>query len=124
MRAWLEQLEAEDDPRAALAWLAGREVAIGEDELNAARRRSMLLLAAGGDPHRALDLDGRAVTALADELDSPGRRDELAEGLARLREEAAGLPQVAESIDELLVDPELAWRGLACGLLAEELADE
>ena len=124
MRAWLEQLEAEEDPRAALAWLAGREVAIGEDELNAARRRSMLLLAAGGDPHRALDLDGRAVTALADELDSPGRRGELAEGLARLREEAAGLPQVAESIDELLDAPELAWRGLACGLLAEELADE
>ena len=124
MRQWLEQLEQEDDPRAALAWLAGREVAIGEGELNAARRRAMLLLAAGGDPHRALDLDGRAVTALADELDSPGRRAELAEGLVRLQAEAVGLPRLAEALDELLAEPELAWRGLACGLLAEELADE
>jgi hypothetical protein len=124
VREWLEQLEAEDDPRAALAWLAGREVAIGDEELNAARRRAMLLLAAGGDPHRSLDLDGRAVTALADELDSPMRRAELTEGLVRLRDEAAGLPQVGEAIDALLDDSELAWRGLACGLLAEEIADE
>jgi hypothetical protein len=124
VRAWLEQLETEDDPRAALAWLAGREVGFGEDELNAARRRALLLLAAGGDPHRALQLDGRAVTALADELDSPGRRIELAEGLARLRSQAAGLPEVLGAIEALLDDSDLAWRGLACGLLAEELADE
>ena len=124
MREWLHQLEAEDDPRAALAWLAGREVAIGDEELNAARRRAMLLLAAGGDPHRSLDLGGRAVIALADELDSPARRTELTEGLERLRDEAAGLPHVGEAIDALLDDPDLAWRGLACGLLAEELADE
>ena len=124
MREWLEQLEDEEDPRAALAWLAGREVAIGQLELNAARRRAMLLLATGGDPHRALDLDGRAVTALADELDSPGRRAELAEGLVRLQAEAADLPRLGEALEALLDDPELAWRGLACGLLAEELADE
>jgi hypothetical protein len=124
VREWLEQLEAEDDPRAALAWLAGREVAIGDEELNAARRRAMLLLAAGGDPHRSLDLDGRAVTALAAELDSPERRGQLTAGLAQLRKDAAGLPQVSEAIDALLEDPDLAWRGLTCGLLAEELADD
>jgi hypothetical protein len=112
VREWLEQLEREDDPRAALAWLAGREVAIGDEELNAARRRAMLLLAAGGDPHRAL------------ELDTPPRRTELAEGLARLQAEVDGLPHVAQALDALLADPDLAWRGLACGLLAEELADE
>jgi hypothetical protein len=124
VREWLEQLEAEDDPRAALAWLAGREVAIGDEELNAARRRAMLLLAAGGDPQRALEFEGRAVTALAAELDSQERRGQLTEGLAQLRNDAVGLPQVGEAIDALLEDPDLAWRGLACGLLAEELADD
>ena len=124
MKEWLEQLEAEDDPRAALAWLAGRDVAIGEEELNAARRRAMLLLAAGGDPHRALELDGRAVTALAQELDSPARRAELTEGLVRLQAEATGLPHLADALRALLEDSDLAWRGLACGLLAEELAED
>jgi hypothetical protein len=92
-----------------LAWLAGRAVEIDDDELRGAVRRAMLLLAAGGDPHRGLDLDGRAVTALADELDSAGRREALQRGLREL------------GVD---VDAELAWRSFACGLLAEELAGE
>ena len=45
-------------------------------------RRAELLLAAGGDPRRELELDGRAVTSVADDLDEPdGARP--ARGLAR-----------------------------------------
>jgi hypothetical protein len=100
-----------------LAWLAGREVPLDEDELRGAVRRSMLLLASGGDPQRGLDLDGRAVTALADELDTPERRETL---LAELR----SLTGEASEADLLLAEPELAWRAFACGLLAEELAGD
>ncbi len=96
-----------------LAWVAGREVPVDEDELRGALRRSMLLLASGGDPHRELDLDDRAVTALAEELDTPERREALAAGLRALEAPEAEL---------LLAEPELAWRAYACGLLAEELA--
>ena len=107
----------------AAAWLSGREVRLDEDELHGARRRAVLLLAAGGDPLRELDLDGRAVTALAAELDHPGRREELRLGLQRLRAEAEGLPAVCEVLSELLEDPDLAWRAFACGHLAEELGE-
>jgi len=48
--------------------LAGRGVTFDEHELHAALCRSELLLAAGGDPRRRLELFGRAVTALAEEL--------------------------------------------------------
>ena len=101
----------------ALALLAGRGVPLDEDELRGALRRSLLLLASGGDPHRGLELDGRAVVALADELDSPQRRDALLAGLGALAGEAPDA--------ELLLDePELAWRLYACGLLAEELTTD
>jgi hypothetical protein len=91
-----------------LAWLAGRALELDEDELRGPIRRSMLLLAAGGDPTRedALDFDGRAVTALAGELQTEERVARLA---AELRELGAD------------VDPELAWTAFACSLLAEEL---
>ena len=107
---------ADAEELVALALLAGREVALGEDELRGSLRRSLLLLAAGGDPHRGLELDGRAVTALAGELDMPERREALLAGLRALLGEA---PEA----ELLLAEPELAWRLYACGLLAEELAD-
>ena len=44
-----------------LASLAGREIPLEEAELHGAARRALLLLAAGGDPERGLDLNGRAV---------------------------------------------------------------
>lgn len=106
---------------AALAWLAGRGVELDEEELQGARRRAVLLLAAGGDPQRGLALDGRAVTALAGDLDTPARRAGLELGLSRLRADAARLPLVCGALSELLEDPGLAWRAFACGLLAEEL---
>jgi hypothetical protein len=127
LRAWLEQVEAAteaEDLPAVVAWLASRDVPIEEDELRGAMRRSVLLVAAGGDPHRRLDLDGRAVTALAVELDTPARREELARALRRARAEADGLPGVSAAIDRLLADPELAWRAFAAGMIGAELAGD
>jgi hypothetical protein len=106
-----------------LAWIAGDALDIDEDERRGAVRRAMLLLATGGDPYRELELDGRAVTALAAELDRPERREALARGLEALRVEAAGFPRTSATLDELAGDPELAWRAYAAGLLGEELAE-
>jgi hypothetical protein len=97
-------------------------VAIEESELNAARRRAMFVLAAGGDPHRELGLDSVAAERLADELDTADRRSELADALDDLP--ADGLPAVAAARESLRADPELAWRSFALCLLADELADE
>jgi hypothetical protein len=109
---------------AALAYLAAQDVHLPEDELDAARRRSMLLLAAGGDPHRALELDGRAVRALADDLDTAERRARLAAALDGLSAAAAGLDRLTPALDRLRADDGLAWRWLACALLAEEISGE
>jgi len=81
----LDEFGADTDIRPALAFVAGRDLLIDVAELQPALRRSMLLLAAGGDPHRELTLDGRAVTALAAELDRPERRVEISRGLEELR---------------------------------------
>ncbi len=83
----------------------------------------MLLLAAGGDPHREIEPNGRAATALAEELDLPARRTELTRALEALRSQADGLPIVAAALDGLLRDSALAWRAFAAGVLGEELAD-
>jgi hypothetical protein len=123
-RAWLEQIERDPalDALASLAFLASRSIPIDEHELNAARRRAVLLLATGGDPARALDADGRAVRVLAADLDAPERRARLAAALEDLRGQAEGLVRVLAELDRLLADGELAWRSVACALLAEDLA--
>jgi hypothetical protein len=126
LRAWLEQVEATaagDDMLAVLAWLAGAELGIPEEELTGALRRGVLLLAAGGDPHRALVLDGRAVVAVADDLKTPERQEALDRSLAALQGEADGLPAVASALERLRQDQPLAWRSYAAGLLGEELAE-
>ena len=68
-RPRLEQLESAGLPpeelAAVLVWLVLGDVEIDGAELAAARRRAMLVLAAGGDPHRELALDD--VLAIADE---------------------------------------------------------
>jgi hypothetical protein len=119
----LEQASAGSDVRPALALLAARDLTLEDEELQPALRRSLLLLAAGGDPHRELELEGRAVQALADELERPERTAEVERAVAALRLEAAGTPHVAEALEELLVVPGLAWRAYACALLADELGD-
>src|SRR2546427_11967501 len=118
----LDEAGAETDVRPALALLAAPEPLVEPDELTPALRRAMLLLAAGGDPHRELELDGRAVTALAAELDRPERRAEVSRGLEDLRADAAGLDNVSPALDELLLDAGLAWRAYACALVAGQAA--
>lgn len=128
VRARLEELEQSGlDPGASellvvLCWLVREEVALDEDELNAARRRAMFVLAAGGDPHRELELDSVAAERLAAELDTPTRREELAAALSELPTDDLAL--VGAAVEALRAEPELAWRSFALALLADELADE
>ena len=126
IRDWVRALEraAPAEQWTMLCFFAGSAVELDEDELNGAVRRAELLLAAGGDPHRPLDPFGRAATALADDLDTPERREVLARALEALRPEVAGLRGARESLALLLSDPELAWRAYATALLAEALAEE
>ncbi len=128
IRARLEELEGSGlDSRASelqvvLCWLVQGRVAIDEATRNAARRRAMFVLAAGGDPHRDVGVDSVAAERLADELDTPARRAQLAAALEELP--ADDLPAVTAAVEALRADPELAWRSFALSLLADELADE
>ena len=129
-RAFLAQLEerlSEGDQvevEVSLVLLAGRSVDVDETELKGARRRAVELLAAGGDPRRDLDPDGRAVTALAGDLDTPARRAALESGLESLRTTVDGLTNVSARLDRLTEDDALAWRWFACTLLGEVLVED
>lgn len=106
-----------------LTWLVLSDVAIDPAERKAALRRAMLVLAAGGDPHRELEHEDVAVVRLAEELDAPERRASLTAALDALAAEAHGLETVSSALALLTADPELAWRTVALALLADELAD-
>src|SRR5262249_41648320 len=80
------------DPLPVLAYLAGQSIHLDEAELNGARRRALLLVAAGGDPHRELDVDDRAVKAIAADLHTHVRRDELARSIDELVLRVRDLP--------------------------------
>jgi hypothetical protein len=131
---WLTSLErslAEDEtgdelPIAlvVLASVAGSAVPLDEEETHGAVRRALLLLTAGGDPARGLDLHGRAVTALADDLRTVDRQLALEDGLRDLRLRAQGLAHVSEAVRALADAPDVAWRAYAASLLAEELGAE
>jgi hypothetical protein len=95
--------------------VAGQQVPVREEELNAAVRRALLVFAAGGDLHREPTLDDPAVLALARDLDSDERRGSLAAAVEGLDAEPGVLAR--------LQDPELAWRAYACGLLADALGE-
>jgi hypothetical protein len=125
LAALLERVEAGElgDGPTIVAYIAGRDVEIPEREVNEARRRSMLLLAAGGDPHRELGVDDRAVKALAVELYTDARRAELGSGLDELALLARDLPRTKDAVLVLAADLDLAWRLYALGLLAEELGE-
>jgi hypothetical protein len=126
LRDWIRSAEraAPEEQWAMLCFLAGQAVQLDADELNASLRRAELLLAAGGDPHRALELYGRAVTALAEDLDTPVGRAELLAGLEALESEARGLRGAAEALRLLRRDGDLAWQCFAMALMAEALAGE
>jgi hypothetical protein len=128
VRSRLEQLEQagfeEDSPEllVSLAWLAIEAVPIDAAELRAARRRAVLVLAAGGDPNREIGPATPAVERLADELDTPERQAMLEKALAGM--DTQGFPTVAKALQILQDDPELAWRLFALALIADELTDD
>ena len=111
------------DPLPVLAYVAGASVEIDDSELNGARRRALLLVAAGGDPHRELDVDDRSVKAIAADLYTDDRREQLVHGIDALVLRVRELPTVREGALFLAGDIDLAWRLYALGLLAEELAE-
>jgi hypothetical protein len=110
------------DPLPVLAYLAGQAIELDDEELNGARRRALLLVAAGGDPHRELDVDDRAVKALAADLYTEERREELGRSIDALVVRVRDLPAAREASLFLAADVDLAWRLFALALLAEELA--
>jgi hypothetical protein len=111
------------DPLPVLAYLAGQAVTIDEADLNGARRRALLLVAAGGDPHRELGVDDRAVKAIAADLYTEERRDELARSVDDFVLRVRDLPVAREAAIFLAGDVDLAWRLFALALLAEELGE-
>ena len=130
IEGWLSRLEERlasggDDELAvalvSLALFAGQDIQLPEDERRGAGRRALLLLAAGGDPARGLDLGGRAVIALAADLDTADRRLALERGIVGLIDLSRRLPHVHEALRGLIREPEIAWRAYAASILAEEL---
>lgn len=111
------------DPLPVLAYVAGQAVDLEDEELNGARRRALLLVAAGGDPHRDLEVDDRSVKALAADLYSDDRREQLGLSIDALVLRVRELPVAREAALFLAADIDLAWRLFALGLLAEELAE-
>lgn len=126
MRELLELLEARPSNSLllGLAWLAGQGIELDEEEVRATVRRAELLLAAGGDPRRELELDGRAVGAVAADLDDPKAREQLEDSLNALATEAEGLASVASALAQLRAQPDLAWQCYAGALLAEAIGGD
>jgi hypothetical protein len=91
-------------------------VPLDDSERNAALRRALLVFAAGGDLHREPSLEDPAVFELANDLDSPERREALAAAVERLDADPDAI--------ERLRDHDLAWRAYACSLLAEALGED
>jgi hypothetical protein len=122
---FLARIDAGDlgDPLPVLAYLAGQSVDLPEEDLNAARRRALLLVAAGGDPHRELGIDDRAVKSLAADLYEDERRVALGRALDALVLRVRDLPVARDAALFLVSDVDLAWRMWALTLLAEELAE-
>jgi hypothetical protein len=99
-----------------LAYVAGQQVPLAEEERDAALRRALFVFAAGGDLHREPTLEDPAVLELAADLDSPARREALTDAIDSLDAD----PELVER----LADPDLAWRAYACGLLADALGED
>jgi hypothetical protein len=124
--ALLQRVEAGElgDPLPVLAYVAGQQVELPEPELNAAKRRALLVLAAGGDPQRELDVDAPAVKSLATDIFSEERRASLGAAIDELALAARDLRATREAALFLAADVGLAWRLFALALVAEELGAE
>jgi hypothetical protein len=106
----LRRLQAGElgDPLPLLAYLAGQQVGIPAAELNGARRRALLLRAAGGDPRREPDVDDPATRRLALDLLSDSRRADLGAALDELAPLVRELPLQREALLFLAADLDLA----------------
>ncbi len=126
MRELLELLEAgpSNSLLLGLAWLAGQDLELDEEEQRATLRRAELLLAAGGDPRRELELDDRAVTSVAADLDDETARAQFEDSLGRLAKDAAGLTAVTGALAELRAQPDFAWQCYAAALLADAVGGD
>ena len=111
------------DPLPVLAYVAGQAIELDDEELNGARRRALLLVAAGGDPHRELEVDDRSVKALAADLYTDERREQLGRSIDALVVRVRELTAARDAALFLAGDVDLAWRLFSLGLLAEELAE-
>ena len=111
------------DPLPVLAYIAGQAVEIAEADLNGARRRALLLVAAGGDPHRELGVDDRAVKALAADLYTDERRRQLGRSIDDLVLRVRARHAAREAALFLAGDVDLAWRLFSLALLVEELGE-
>ena len=125
LQALLERVDAGElgDPLPVLAYVAGQSVTLDPEEVNAAKRRAVTVVAAGGDVHRELTLDDVAVKRLAVELYTAERRRELGRGIDELALRARSLPRVREAALFLAADVDLAWRLFSLGLVVEDLAE-
>ena len=110
------------DPLPVIAYIAGQAVEIDAEDLNGGRRRALLLVAAGGDPHRDLEVDDRAVKALATDLYTAERRAQLGRSIDALVLRVRERPVAREAALFLAGDIDLAWRLFSLSLLAEEIA--
>ncbi len=128
VRAALELVEAsgpsEVDAAAAAAFAASLSLPLDDAALAGPLRRAMLLLAAGGDPHRALEVEGRAVRALAYELEALVGDEELAAAFGFVHARARGLPGIEAAAAGLAADPGRARGAVALALLGAELAGD
>src|SRR3954452_21610793 len=111
------------DPLPVLAYIAGQSVEIDVEDLNGGRRRALLLVAAGGDPHRELGVDDRAVKALAADLYTDERRQQLGRGIDALVLRPREREAAREAALFLAGDVDLAWRLCSLALLAEEVGE-
>lgn len=128
LRQALEQLEAvapaPNEAAAVLGYAAAVELALDDSALAGPLRRTLLLVAAGGDPHRELDPTGRPVQALAEELRELVPDETLTCAYARVRAQARGLAVLDGVAAVLEADPGAGRTALALALLGGELAGE
>lgn len=111
------------EPLTVVAYLAGQRVEIADEEVAGAQRRALLLLAAGGDPHRVHTVDDRAVKSIAIDLHTEARQRSLAGALDELALAVRELPRVRDAVLFLVADTDLAWRLYAQGLLVEVILE-
>lgn len=98
------------------------ELAMDEDELNAAARRGLLLAAAAGNPAESISLGSRAALETAADLGLDGVGEPLAAALIKLAAQVpVECPCVAATVAELAGESRVALEALAVVVLHNAL---